>query len=219
MQERQEKLLKIIVKEYIGTAEPVSSGLLVEKFRLPYSSATVRNEMSRLEEDGYIHQPHTSAGRVPTEKAYEFYIQSLKPKKIIADFSARKDSEESLKQAAKSLAEKSSLAVFWAIHKNNLYYTGISNLFGQPEFKRYELAIDVSKVIDQLEDIINDVFKDINYEPQILLGKNNPFGSVFGTVAVKYKGSDGDGMLGIIGPVRMDYEKCLSLVNHIISKF
>ena len=77
MEERQQKLLKIIVKEYIKTAEPISSGLLVQKFRLPYSPATVRAELVKLEEEGYIHQPHTSAGRVPTEKAYQFYVENF----------------------------------------------------------------------------------------------------------------------------------------------
>jgi len=218
MQERQKKLLKTIIKEYIRTAEPVSSGLLVEKFKLPYSSATVRNEMAILEEKGYIYQPYTSAGRVPTEKAYDFYITNLKPKKNDINFLVDKDNEDSLRRAAKNLAEKSGLAVFWAIHKNHLYYTGISNLLGQVEFKKYELAIDVSKVIDQLEDIITGIFTEVGYEPKILLGKKNPFGSALGAITVKYKGNVGDGMFGIIGPIRMDYEKCLGLVSDIINK-
>ncbi len=218
MEERQEKLLKTIIKEYIKTAEPISSGFLVEKFNLPYSPATVRNEMAKLEEAGYIFQPHTSSGRVPTIKAYEFYIEDLKPKKTAISISLDKNKEDSIKQTAKFLAEKSGLAVFWALHKNNLYYTGISNLLSQPEFKRYELAVDVSKVIDKLEDIINEIFPEVRHEPSVMVGQNNPFGSVLGTVICKYKGADGDGMIGIVGPVRMDYEKCLGLIKYIMGK-
>lgn len=216
MEQRRQELLKIIVKEYIKTAEPISSGFVVEKFNLPYSSATVRAEMAQLEADGYIIQPHTSAGRVPAERAYRFYIDNfLTDKKAAVSFSLNKSDEQSLKNAARELAEKSGLAVFWAIHKNNLYYTGISNLMSQPEFHRYELAIDVSKVIDQLENIIGDIYQDISYDGDILIGGQNPFGSVCGTVLSKYKSAPGDGMFGVIGPMRMDYEKCWGLVNAV----
>ncbi len=226
MHGRQKKILNIIVKEYIKTAEPVSSGLLVKKFNLPYSPATVRNELVKLEEEKFIYQPHTSAGRLPTAKAYDFYIKELKPKKITAGFYLRQKNEESLKQAAKILAEKSGLAVFWALHRNNIYYTGISNLLSQPEFKRYEMAVDVSKVIDQMEDVIGNIYKQVEYEPRVLIGEANPFGSVLGTVMVKYqyrsaaaKAITGrDGIFGIIGPMRMDYEQCLGLVRCIVDK-
>src|SRR3989338_8424690 len=118
MEKRQEELLKIIVKEYIKTAEPISSGLLVEKFKLPYSSATVRSEMALLEAQGYIVQPHTSAGRVPTEGAYQFYIDNfLSGRKTSVIAKIRHNDEHSFKQAAKELAEKSGLAVFWAFHQ------------------------------------------------------------------------------------------------------
>jgi heat-inducible transcriptional repressor len=75
--ERRQKLLQIIVDEYVTSAQPVGSTALVEKYRLPYSSATVRSEMARLEEEGYISQPHTSAGRIPTDNGYRYYVESL----------------------------------------------------------------------------------------------------------------------------------------------
>jgi len=219
MEARQQELLKIIVKEYTKTAEPVSSGFLVERFNLPYSSATVRAEMAALEEEGYIAQPHTSAGRLPTEKAYRFYIENfLSHKKSAVVFAVKKNDEQSIKTTARELAERSGLAVFWAIHKNNLYYTGISNLLSQPEFHRYEVAIDISKVIDQMEDIISGIYKEVSYEGEILVGERNPFGSVCGTVLTKYRSEAGDGMLGIIGPMRMDYDKCVGLVDSVRSQ-
>ena len=75
--ERRQRLLQIIVDEYVTSAQPVGSSSLVEKHRLPYSSATVRSEMARLEEEGYITQPHTSAGRIPTDRAYRAYVDAL----------------------------------------------------------------------------------------------------------------------------------------------
>jgi len=73
--ERKKNLLEIIIKEYLQTATPVSSGSLVKKYKLNFSPATVRNEMMELEEESYIYQPHTSAGRVPTEGAYKLFLR------------------------------------------------------------------------------------------------------------------------------------------------
>ncbi|MFH1427661.1 MAG: hypothetical protein ABIG60_04000 [Patescibacteria group bacterium] len=227
METRQKNLLKIIIKEYIKTAEPISSGLLVRKFKLPYSPATVRHEMVKLEEEGYIHQPHTSAGRVPTEKAYQFYIQNFiynensEPRRLqnqTKDFEIGKSNKQSLKQTAKILAAKTGLAVFWAEDEDDLHYTGISNLLSQPEFIETQQAISVSKSIDEIENIIASMFSFINNEPQILIGEENPFNTTCGSVIVKYRHGDHTGMFGIVGPMRMDYEQCLRLINYIIHK-
>src|SRR3989304_4032864 len=75
--ERRQQLLQFIIDEYVTTAQPVGSSALVEKYRLPISAATIRNEMVALEEEGYIAQPHTSAGRVPTDRGYRYYVEAL----------------------------------------------------------------------------------------------------------------------------------------------
>lgn len=75
--ERQKLVLALVIKEYVDTADPVSSGRLVDNYRLDFSSATVRNEMAALSEQGYLHQPYTSAGRVPTKQGYRYYVQQL----------------------------------------------------------------------------------------------------------------------------------------------
>ena len=75
--ERRSRILRLIVEEYVDSAMPVGSETIVRKYRLPVSSATIRGEMARLEEEGYITHPHTSAGRVPSDKGYRYYIESL----------------------------------------------------------------------------------------------------------------------------------------------
>jgi heat-inducible transcriptional repressor len=75
--ERRSRILRLIVDEYVESAMPVGSETMVRKYRLPVSPATIRNEMARLEEQGYITHPHTSAGRVPSDKGYRYYIESL----------------------------------------------------------------------------------------------------------------------------------------------
>lgn len=79
---RSETILKMIVEYFIKTAEPVGSQTLIEEYNLPYSSATIRNEMSALEKMGYIEKPHTSAGRVPSSKGYEYYCKHLRDKEL-----------------------------------------------------------------------------------------------------------------------------------------
>ncbi len=221
--ERKQLILKTIIKEYIKTAQPVSSGGLVEKYKLDISPATVRNEMMELEESGYILQPHTSAGRVPTALAYKSFVEGLldNKKRKLSDKEqgllggALKDDDSSRRQAAKIIAEISSGAVFWAFHKNDLYYTGISNLFSQAEFRQVNLVCDVSVVIDRLEEIIDDVFDSLDFGHQVLIGEDNPFGGFLSAVILKYKKDNKTGIFGILGPMRMDYEKNLALVEYL----
>ena len=74
---RRGRLLSLIISEYVDSATPVGSEAIVRRHRLPFSSATIRNEMARLEEEGYITHPHTSAGRVPSDQGYRYYVERL----------------------------------------------------------------------------------------------------------------------------------------------
>ncbi len=224
--DRKKIILRTLIREYIKNAGPISSGVLVEKCKLGVSPATIRNEMVELEEDGYIIQPHTSAGRIPTELAYELELEeiekeknSLKENELAVLDNLFTFEEVGAKQTAKKIAELSNGAVFWAFHKNDLYYTGLSNLFSQPEFKQSEIVYDVSVVIDHMEEIIDDIFEKIDDGCHVLIGSKNPFGAFLSTVLVKYKKDKKSGIFGIIGPVRMDYSHNLALINYIKSKF
>jgi heat-inducible transcriptional repressor len=222
--ERRQKILFTLISEYIKTAQPVSSGLLAEKYNLGISPATIRNEMMALEEDGFIYQPHTSAGRVPSELAYLEQIKNfpairpkLKADKLIEILQEKND----LRQAAKALAEQSSNAVFWAFHKNDLYYTGLSNLFSQPEFKESKVVCNVSLIIDQMEEIIDKIFNDLEDEIAFKIGSSNPFAPFLGTVFLKYRINKQSGLCGILGPMRMDYGRnaaLLEIINNNIKK-
>lgn len=118
--ERQETILALIVHEYIETAKPVSSKVLVSKYNLRISSATVRNEMVSLSEANVIRQPHTSAGRVPTEEGYRYFVRRLlgdtglsphEKRKISHQFhQARSDVDEWVRLAASVLAQQSRVA-------------------------------------------------------------------------------------------------------------
>ena len=222
---RKKKILSIIVKEHIKTAEPIGSSTLVNKYKLSFSSATIRNEMADLEEMGLIKQPHTSAGRIPTEAGYLLYLDSLKQKDLKEknakeiDEGLKNMNEEDFRYTAKIIASISGQVVFWAFHKNSLYYTGVSNLFQQSEFSNTNLVYDVSLVIDRMEEIIADIYENLPFEPQVYLGQDNPFGSIFSSIMFKYDRDNKTGLIGILGPMRMDYDKNLSIFNYLYNKF
>jgi len=224
LNERQKLILDTIIREYIDTANPVGSSSLVQKYNVGVSSATARNEMSALEEAGYIAQPHTSAGRIPTEKAYRLFSEDLKIKKIKNQEareiqSAFDFSEANFKIVSKLLAGFSESAVFWAFHKNSLYYTGISNFLTQPEFSGGDKIYDISLIIDQMDEVITKIFDHISDEPQILLGQENPFSPMCSTVITKYRHNGVSGLFGILSPLRNNYENNLSLINFIKNLF
>lgn len=85
MDDRKAAILRAVVEEYIQTAQPVGSSHVARETGLAVSSATVRNEMGQLERDGYLYQPHTSAGRVPTDKGYRFFVDSLTTPGVLDD--------------------------------------------------------------------------------------------------------------------------------------
>lgn len=226
LSERQKIILRTLIKEYVRNAQPVSSGMLVEKYHLDISPATVRNELIVLEERGYIYQPHTSAGRVPTEAAYMLDLdegglkhRDLKQADKEALDTVLNASTDNFKPAARALADLSGNAVFWAFHKNDLYHTGLSNLFAQSEFKQAELIYDVSQVIDRMEEIIDGLFDGLQDGTQVYLGNNNPFGSFLGTTILKYRHEGVSGLCGILGPLRMDYPHNLSLLVYLEEYF
>lgn len=222
MDERKRLILDIIIQEHIATGQPVASNIVVEKYQIDCSPATVRNEMAELENDGWIIQPYTSAGRIPTEQAYNLYIETMKThalsKKEEALFESNIKEENDAKQIAKQLAHQSNLAVIWAFHKNHVYYTGVSNLLQQPEFNHSSLVYDISLIIDRVDEIIGDIFESVDFTPQILIGQQSPFGSFSGTIISRFHGKKSVGLIGLIGPMRMDYAQNLSRLNYILKQ-
>lgn len=99
---RKQEILKLIVEDFVQTATPVASKYLIEKYNLPYSSATVRNEMGILEAEGYIEKPHVSSGRVPSAKGYKYYIKNLRVTKVDNTF---KNSLSKIFESSKSIEE------------------------------------------------------------------------------------------------------------------
>lgn len=222
MEARKENLLNLIIEDYIKTAEPVGSKFLVRNYHLELSDATIRNEMRELEEDGYLTHPHTSAGRIPTEEGYKYYVEHLlktanigkKIKdEIQAIITAENDSVVARKNIAKFISEYLNASVIIAYDDSNVYYTGIANLFSQPEFLQMNLTVDVSAMLDQCEELIEKVFDLVlGSDSVVLIGRDNPLGGIGSIISVR--ASDGS-LFIILGPLRMDYAKSKKILEYL----
>ena len=218
MQERTQKLLKEIIELYIKTAKPIGSKCLADSKNFKVSPATIRNEMMELEKVGFIVQPHTSAGRVPTALGYRYYLDNLLDVKAVNEkehTELASTYDEDLRDLAKLLVDKTDLAIIVGQAPNDLYFTGLFNLFSQPEFEDLQLVLSMSQVVDSLEKAMADIYHKIK-EPTILLGEENPF-SEYCSVAITFLPSGQ--LLAIVGPLRMDYNRALGLLEEITETY
>lgn len=220
MEKRRENFLKLIVENYVTQAEPIGSRFLVENCGLECSGATARNEMRALEEEGFLTHPHTSAGRIPTLAGYKYYVKNLlkpspvskKIKKTMEDVLAEYDEKTAVKAVGRLLSETAGAAVIVAWTPDSVYYTGMSNLFSQPEFKEFPNLINLSAVFDNCEIGIRDVWDEIERgKTKIFIGDENPLGENCALIASK--GEKNGAMVSLIGPLRLNYDLGFGLIN------
>lgn len=224
--ERQKDILNALVHEYVATAEPVSSGELVRKYRLPYSPATVRNEFFALNGLGFIEQPHTSAGRIPTDRGYRFFIenqelaerperkieQTLRP---LADIT---DEFEFLRQASRAFAHLSGEFSMAGFSSRGIFYkSGLAEVLDDPEFADEGVASEFGELIDSLDEEIRNFFGEIEFlEPRAFIGEENPIREAREytmLVSRAHTPFGEEGTFAILGPRRMDYAKNLRLLR------
>ncbi len=213
MEARLEKLLKAIVELHVKTAHPIGSKVLVEDKIFNVSPATIRNAMLELEQDGYIYQPYTSAGRIPTAKGYQYYLDHLLSVENSSDTEfteLKKAYDQDIRDLAKLLSAKTNLASLVALAPSDFYFTGLFNLFSQPEFADYKMVLSVTQVVDSLEKALAKIYHEIN-EAQVLIGSRNPFHEHCAMVITPLP-TKGRELLAILGPARMDYNKVLGLL-------
>lgn len=224
MNERQKKLLNLVIENHITSAEPVGSRFLISEANLDWSEATVRNDLRTLEEEGYLSHPHTSAGRVPTEKGYRFYLKNLDLDKVkiskrdndVLGMSLKEaqDRELQYKHLAKTLSDLSGETVLFALSPEKVYFVGLANLFGKPEFHALELVADLSQILDHCEQCLDQFFNDdeVDSEPRIFLGHDHSFGKMLSVLAFS---AGPESLLIMLGPLRMDYRRNLALMNKV----
>ncbi len=223
MEERHHKLLSEIVRAHVAAGEPVGSKAL--EGRLGVSSATIRNDMADLEQAGFLAQPHTSAGRIPTVKGYQYYVDNLmepKEPKAAEQKSLREvlkqagsEAEASAKELAKQLAHFAGDAAVIGFSKDYTYYTGLANLFSQPEFKDIASVVAMGKVIDHLDEALRQLMPQASDDVTVRLGSNNPFGDDCAVVYRAMPLGRHQVLVGLLGPVRMDYDSNVGRLTYV----
>lgn len=228
--ERQQHILGTLVREYVASAEPVASGDLVQKYRLPYSSATVRSELLALDDAGYLAQPHTSAGRIPTDKGYRFFINHyLEPAKPAIENRTEKalealaDAEtpaEFMKQASRLMAHLTQNVALAGFPDEDLFYkSGISEVAEAPEFAEAPTMREFAALLEVLDDEIEGLFQKLDgRQPMVFIGRENPiasarhYGMIVASVETPFQK---EGVIALIGPKRMDYGRNVALLKHL----
>lgn len=223
MTERQKQILSAIIEQYAEVAVPVGSSLLAKVFNV--SSATIRAEMAELERLGYIRQPHTSAGRIPTDRGYRLYVNSLTSGEATAPekraeraLTARVQHgglpERTIRNAVDTLVELTHNLGLATIG-NQLYISGLSNLFGQPEFVSGSQVQQVARLLDNLEPWLREAAPN---EPlSVYIGSENPIGRAAGVSLIisRFRSPFSDhSYIGTLGPTRQSYRDVMALVAH-----
>lgn len=223
MTTRQQAILRAIVEQYAEVASPVGSSLLAKAFDV--SSATIRTEMAELERMGFIKQPHTSAGRIPTDKGYRFYVNALDTanepaterraeRALTARVEGGGQPERTIRNAVDTLVELTHNLGLATIG-NQLYMSGLSNLFGQPEFVGGAHVQQVARLLDNLEPWLREAAPN---EPlSVYIGTENPIGrSANATLIIsRFRSPFSDhSYIGVLGPTRQQYRDVMGLVEH-----
>lgn len=227
MTERQIQILATIIEQHAEIAAPVGSVMLAKLFGV--SSATIRSEMARLEELGFITQPHTSAGRIPTDAGYRFYVNMinenydkkvlLEPDRGIKAIDARVNTQKShadraIRSAVDSLVDLTHNLGLATIG-DELYMSGIGNLFAQPEFARENHYQAVARLLDNIEPWLREAAPN---EPlNVYIGAENPIGKNTGVSLIisRFCSPYSDrSYIGVLGPTRQSYAKVMKLVRH-----
>lgn len=236
-------MLDFIIREYVKTAKPIPSALVCKKSKLKVSPATIRNEMNYLEENGFLEQRHTSGGRVPTDKAYRYYVNQLlsHPNQLEVKTEDKKDIASALSKAgtdsrainkaiARVLSEQSGYLVITGIAQEAEFFKqGLVSLSRHPEFQEVNSLFQLTSFFegfDLMFQLIEREFMRILGAPdgipiQILIGHENPFRQIKGEtiMCTKYLlPGDVIGSLTLIGPKRMDYEKNIALIKFTTDK-
>lgn len=229
MNDRQKQILSAVVELYTKTAVPVGSQALLEYSDFGVSSATLRNDMATLEEEGYLYQPHVSAGRIPTDAGYRIYVEEMMGDADLSREDQRRLQKELLTLKAKHMrlgrstakllsALSGNLAVSGIVDKDEYYDFGMRELIDNPEFQEMDELCQLVETLDSLDEKVDGIMLKLkDGETRIFIGNENPIAGIknCSMIVAPYQTDEGRGMLAIIGPKRMDYAKNKSLIEYM----
>jgi heat-inducible transcriptional repressor len=225
--DRQNVILKALIREYIKTAEPISSDFLSKKYDFGLCPSAIRIEMQSLIKSGFLEQPHTSAGRIPTDKAYRFFVDSLVAESGDKENLMENEIEEILKEKindrfrmagnlAKFLANTSSgLAIVQFFNNDVSWKEGWEEIAKEPEFVDKDFVFNFLNFLDNFEEKIKALDSQGMH---IYIGKEIPLPRAknLSLICSSIMISPNEGaFISIIGPKRMDYTRNIKLINSL----
>ncbi len=228
--ERRDVVLGIVVNQYIKTVCPISSAFIANEYHLDLSSATIRNIMSELEEQGYLTHPHTSAGRIPTQLGYRYFVDHL-----MHEIQLLEEEKDQIKseyrntiQELGTLLEKTSQVLSEVTHytsiisidgsKDKIFCRGTSLVVGHPEFQEVEKIKNILEVLEEKERILEVLNRNLEKKIKFYIGQENSCTAIENcSVAVaRYDKENGpSGRIAVLGPTRMNYEKVVSTLDYV----
>jgi transcriptional regulator of heat shock response len=237
--QRQQKMIQAIIDTYIEAAEPVSSKFLERKHFSDISSATIRSEMNELEQMGMLAQLHTSGGRVPTDRAYRFYVDGILARndfslpqkikvRITQDINKTGPEPRSINQTAAKLVSELSdnLAIANTLESDDFFKHGLASLFESPEFRQLDTIFRITDIFEHFDRVFSQMEREFfrNYRQQsvqVIIGRENPVNNIRNETVILARydlPQNQTGSLTVIGPMRMDYRRNISLINHVINE-
>ncbi len=225
--ERQKSILEKIIEEYIDLATPISSQRLCQRYDFSICPASLRIEMDRLTKQGFLEQPFISSGRIPTDKAYRFFVDIFLRNKKKADENDLLKSFEKTKEEitnslnllhslTKAISEMTSnLAIGYLPNKKLIFKEGWSEIAKEPEFMNIKKFADFIELIENWE---QDIFQEKNWPEtmKIWIGKENPYtkSDDFSAISCQCFFPDGEmGIMTIFGPKRMAYNRNINVLS------
>lgn len=227
LSQRQIQILKSIVEEFTDTAEPVGSETLDKKYNLGVSPATIRNEMMHLTESGFLKQPHTSAGRVPTPQAIKLYISEMMKEKDLSVaeevavkeqvWDHRFEAGRLLREATRALSERTKSLSVAATDGSHVYHAGYAHILELPEFFDIDVTRTVLSMLDETQ-ILMDIFARASGDNEVHIFVGEELGNRFlepvGLVCTSFQAGQKRGTLGVIGPSRLNYPYVVPMVRY-----
>lgn len=230
MNERQAHILGSVIEEFTLSAIPVGSRVIVEKYVKDVSPATIRNDMAQLEKDGFLYQPHVSSGRIPTDKGYRYFIESIMEDRDLSREETIEVRKELLQLKAKNarLARTTAkllsmmsghMAFSGLVDKDEYYEFGLKHLLEGRENDDLDDMCRLVEVLDTIDERVEAILHKVrDGETKIFVGRENPIREMRGysMIVSPFRNGDGErGVIALIGPKRMPYARNKSLVEFL----
>jgi heat-inducible transcriptional repressor len=227
---RRNDILTAVIDAYVDRAAPVSSEVLAREYSFDLSPATIRNVLAELEEFGYLTHPHTSAGRVPTEKGYRYYVNYLMERRSLLEEERRRIETEYRKniQELERILDTTSevlsdfthctgLAYFSGLG-DRLFYKGASFMLDQPEFNDLEKIRQILMLLEEKQRLIEIINRQLDKKIKIYIGSEIHCREIndCSLVVTSYRYKDkSSGRVAVLGPKRMRYAKVVSTLEYL----